>query len=191
MCADGWSLYAAYLDSNAHFINDTLVTFNSTMHVQHDFSYHLEILFNASVGDSLGLNSIDDCWEYIGRYFYIHLWLQLSDLGQISFTADPANDTLYAFSEADNIFVNQSLYENYLEWIGFNGSDFPPMAVNLTFTPFLPVDIESYICQQRQLKSAINLLISVIAADYPFIVGGYALIALVAGALQRRQNEGE
>ena len=49
--------------------------------------------------------------------------------------------------------------------------------------------IKSYSCTQRQLKSAINFIISVIVADYAFIVGGYTLAILIAGRVQKYRRQ--
>jgi hypothetical protein len=74
-----------------------------------DFSDEIE---NLPVELSLSLNSTEDCWEFIGRYFYMFFWLPVADLGQTVRT--PMNSTTYDFSEPENIFVNRKLYQNHL-----------------------------------------------------------------------------
>jgi len=136
--------------------------------------------FNSSVL-TLSINSTEECWEYIGRYVYLYFWLHVIDLGQISPT--PTSDpTTYNFSASENIFANGALYQNYLNFWNLNSTldDYHPL--NAVDTRFM----QSYACQQRQLKPGLNLIISVIAADYAFLVGGYSLIIFVAGIIQKR-----
>jgi len=66
-------------------------------------------------------------------------------------------------------------------------------SLNSSFTALQPVDttfLQSYFCQQRNLKSGITLLIAVVAADYAFIVGAYSLVIWGAGLFQKKQNDG-
>jgi len=127
---------------------------------------------------------------------YVRYWLQLADLGQISATDPNVNtsdpDPNGPYSPIHNVFVNESLYDNFVDYLN-------SIVINLqwntsTFTPLQPRNItflQSYACQQRQLKSRVNLLISVLVADYAFIVGGYSLVVWIAGALQKRQKYGK
>ena len=145
-------------------------------------------------------------WEMIGRTFSILYWLYLADLGQVS-----AINNLYAdVSQSSvptpinppatsNIFVNQSLYQNYLNYLQsgqfpFNWTGENPFA-NFSETldqPLEPIDttfLQSYTCQRLQLKTAISLLISIITSDYPFLVLEYTLVLLLASKLEKRRRE--
>src|SRR5271168_3716433 len=95
--------------------NETFVTFNSTSQIQHNFTILPALVSDdfvpSSVDLGLSLNSTNKIWEFIGRYFYMLLWLHVADLGQIAPT--PTNDTMtYDFSASENIFVNDTLYIN-------------------------------------------------------------------------------
>ena len=151
----------------------------------------------------LGLESLENSlfthahggWlEAIGRTFYVLYWLYLADLGQTSviysdtFLLDLTNplhsDTTY------NLFVNETLFQNYAAYLD-SRNGWTDQLSNVTFKPLQPVDtmfLQSYSCQQRQLKSTFNFLTSVITADYVLIVGPYYLIMLVAGAIQKRRK---
>jgi hypothetical protein len=98
----------------------------------------------------------------------------------------------------NNIFVNSSLSE--MTWntiVGsiinaytllpvptFNGSALPLRENNSV------VLTESYYCQQRKLKGWLNLFLTVIAADYALIVGGYTLVVLIGSWIEKRRAEG-
>ena len=143
-------------------------------------------------------------WEYVGRNFCILYCLFLADFGRTA-VSNPLFGTVTQPAVSNtiaNIFVDQVLYENYLEYLRNLESDSfyiqltnasSPVIPSTTFTPLQPVNTtfrQTYSCQQRQLKSGANFLISVIAADYAFIVGGYSLIIWIAGAIQKRRKDG-
>ena len=50
--------------------------------------------------------------------------------------------------------------------------------------------MESYYCQQRKLKGWLNLFLTVIAADYALIVGGYTLVVFIGSWIEKRRAEG-
>jgi len=108
-----------------------------------DFSDEIE---NLPVELSLSLNSTKDCWEFIGRYFYMFFWLPVADLGQTVRT--PMNSTTYDFSEPENIFVNRKLYQNHLQFVLDPYMDPERRKLNLTlervFNDFGPLqDVET------------------------------------------------
>ena len=171
------------------------VYYNSTGQLEENVSQELSDMLAPEIGTS-GL-SFNEWWEALGRTFYIRYWLHLADLGQTS-AKDPSSNLTdpYVYPSTTNPFVNETLYQNFLafyenldppsEYLG-NLLPFPD------FTPLQPVDTMfqlSYSCEQLRLKSGVSLLISIIAADYAFIVGGYSLLMCLAGNLQKRKEEG-
>ncbi len=145
-------------------------------------------------------------WELIGRFFSILYWLYLADLGQVSAINNDYADVFQSYAPAsivysatNNIFVNQSLYQNYLKYmqIGqfpFNWAGENPFAhfsetLEQPLQPTPTMFLQSYSCQQLQLKSPISLFIFVIISDYPFLVGGYSLFIWVASQLEKRQRD--
>jgi hypothetical protein len=48
-----------------------------------------------------------------------------------------------------------------------------------------------YPCQERHLKSAGSLIVSVLTADYALIVGAYQAVLWVAVIFQKRRKHGE
>jgi hypothetical protein len=142
-------------------------------------------------------------WELIGRTFSMFYWLYLADFGQVSAIANRFSDVSRSdgqgsivYPATNNIFVNQSLYQNYFEYI--QGGQFPfnskPLN-HLNESPVPPLQsmpvtfLQSYSCQRLELKSAISLLISIITADYPFLVLGYTLSMWVASKLEKRRRD--
>jgi hypothetical protein len=177
--------------------------FNSTGQLQNDVTELVPLL----VPEMVKIEGINfEAWcEYIGRTFYVLYWLYLADLGQItSIVADSSNVTIPThpslYSDINNVFVNESLYRNYLDY--YESSTPLSMPVFTTqeaelissFNPLQPIDtmfLQSYSCQQRQLKSGASLLLALIVADYPFVVGGFSLVIWVAATfLQKRKRTG-
>jgi hypothetical protein len=103
------------------------------------------------------------------------------------------------YGDTYNIFMNETLYSNYLEYFS-SSSNYSDYFLNLnaqlksSFTPLQPVEttfLQSYSCQQRQLKSGVSLLLALITADYPFIVGGFTLVIWLAATFwHQRQKDG-
>jgi hypothetical protein len=149
-----------------------------------------------------------DFWETIGRLYEGIHWLYLADFGQISATeylgyGSDAIDWTQAklYSPTSNVFVNSSLYQaardasprlyfpnwqpSYFGVPEFNETDALPQKANESI-----VLVQSYLCQQRKLKHPLNLLLTVLAADYALIVGGYGLVVLIASLIQKRRKVG-
>jgi hypothetical protein len=128
------------------------------------------------------------------RLFYVLNWLYLADLGQITNYYEYS----YIYGDMGNVFVNESLYLDYLGYFHTYPDAIWPYNASVeelksSFSPLQPVDtmiVQNYACQQRQLKGGVSLLTSVIIADYPFIVGGFTLVIWMASAFQKRQKEG-
>ena len=174
--------------------------------MQGDFSDPGRDIFDIS---GTGFNSNEEWWEFVGRHFYILYWVHLLDLGQSEPEKrqfDHQNSMSPLVSAASNIFANETLYQNYLTYVHnlytLRNMSTQPASTGyiqtwlwnslLFFTP-IPSDtmfLQSYSCQQRVLKSPVNFLISVIAADYALIVGAYSLTIWVAGSIQKRQKNG-
>jgi len=67
----------------------------------------------------------------------------------------------------------------------FNETDVYPLHANDS-----TVLVQSYFCQQRQLKHPLSLLLTVLGADYALVVGGYTLVVLIASLIQKGRKEG-
>jgi hypothetical protein len=93
-----------------------------------------------------------------------------------------------------NIFVNPVLYENSRamlnKWIDQPIPSFDNFSDYLPFRENNSVLFQSYYCQKRQRKGALNLFITVIAADYALIMGGYKLVVFIASWIEKRRQEG-
>ena len=140
-------------------------------------------------------------WTFLGYY-----WILLADLGKIAPTAYditvPNNPQPIPFSSNHNIFVNTTLFEIYFQY--FNRTIIPlsqklgftlpnPVILNNDnrLTPVETTLLRSYSCSKRQPKSPVSLIVSVITADYAFIIGGYQLILYITGWFQRRKDDGK
>lgn len=192
----------AYEGTGSEFV----MSFNSTGQLQSDVTELVSLL----VPEMVKILRIHfEAWcEVIGRTFYVLYWLYLADLGQITSIvwddADPWNLTIPThpslYGDTNNIFVNKTLYRNYLDYYESStplGQAFTAQeAAGLisSFIPLQPIDtmfLQTYSCQQRQLKSGTSLILALVVADYPFIVGGFSLVIWVAATFwQKRQKDG-
>jgi hypothetical protein len=147
-----------------------------------------------------------DIFTLLSWTFLSYYWILLADLGQIAPTAYditvPNNPHPVPFSSNHNIFVNTTLFETYFQY--FNRTIIP-LSQKLGFNPPNPVILNndnrltsvettllrSYSCSKRQAKSPVSLIVSVITADYAFIIGGYQLILYITGWFQRRKDDGK
>jgi hypothetical protein len=147
-------------------------------------------------------------WQLIGILFQARYWLYLADFGQIAptlypwiedtGTLDPEIPTITNASvstSTNNIFVNSVLYENSKETISTDS--FLPIPAFNSSSGLFPLQqddsvvlSQSYYCQKRQPKGALNLFITVIAADYALIMGGYTLVVFIASWIEKRRQEG-
>jgi hypothetical protein len=150
-----------------------------------------------------GLWTNQTFWGYMGVIFEGLHWLLLADFGQVEPTEYPSllsyNTSNLNLSGAElypatnNIFDNSTLYELTLGMISsFQDMNLdPPISSNdFPLQPNQTVLVQSYNCQVRELKQPASLLITLIAADYVLIVGGYKLITWIAGYLERRREDG-
>jgi hypothetical protein len=131
--------------------------------------------------------------DSMGSIMPLFFWLYLADFGQTTQTSSFNNESLTTY----NIFVNETLYEDMASWIVslVHGYDDPFPAFDetngLPMEPAQTFLVASYSCTQRQLKSPVSLIITVIAADYALIVGGYSFVKWIAMFLETRRRNGE
>lgn len=162
------------------------------------------------------LNQTFNFWELINWIFVSFYWTFLSDLGQISPTIISGQTTLRipnntsvnknyqtAFPPTNNIFINQTLFAIYSSYLrntiipllGPVSGDYPslPSFSNLSFENSLREQDTtftlSYSCVQRIIKPALAFIVSVIVADYAFIMGAYKLTIMVAAGIQKRKRQ--
>jgi hypothetical protein len=150
-----------------------------------------------------------DFWNYLGLLFETVYWIFLADFGQISPTEYPrvddavntGNFSVFDFSVSEtlpftnNIFVNSSLYQ--IAWSTGTESLYPPSfwqvpafnnTKNFPLTTNETVFIQSYLCEQRRLKSPFSLFITVVVADYALIAGAYNFAIWIAVIIEKRQK---
>jgi hypothetical protein len=97
-----------------------------------------------------------------------------------------------AYPPTYNIFCNATLFNIYADYLNHTlynfAAKFGPLYGKTSLPQFLPLSeqnrlqvsptsfVVSYACSERQIKGWLNLVISVIVADYTFIMGAYSLI---------------
>ena len=145
----------------------------------------------------------------LGFIFPLFYWPYLADFGQTSTIVYPnftsiqdMADTPFAVNKqlppTYNIFVNETLYEDMtaflLNWTGLDNTFPLPSFDEKNGFPLEPSEtflVVSYSCTQRQLKSPVSLIVTVIAADYALIVGGYSIVKWIAMFLETRRKKGD
>ena len=154
-----------------------------------------------------GDNSFD-IWKFFNWLVVSYYWITLADFGQIAPTMYKWNEEgLPIFSQpirynaTNNIFVNNDLFTLYANY--FADTIFPVLHQfdpNATLPKFLDLTpnnalqqqpmtfIRSYSCTRRQLKGWLSATISVIVADYTFIMGMYSFIVWVTARGYHRRH---
>jgi hypothetical protein len=144
-------------------------------------------------------------WLYVSSY-----WILLYDFGETaptyynltsSGTADLSSPLFYP--STNNIFVNQSLFSIYSSYlkntivpflIQLNDIDpipeFLPLDVNNTLQPINMSFVRSYSCLQRQIKGGLSAVVSIMVADYVFIMGAYRFFVASTGWWNRKSKKG-
>jgi hypothetical protein len=146
----------------------------------------------------------------LGSMFFLWYWVALGDLGE---TMDLNSDGTVAIpgEESHNIFVNETLFERYNDFMNEVALPFVFSGYAVHFTA-LPLSDSNkapdtgyslmksytcthytcthytcthYTCTQRQLKGVVTFFISVAAADTALILGGYNLFSFVASCFQK------
>jgi hypothetical protein len=150
-----------------------------------------------------------DIWKLFNFLVVGGYWLLLADLGEIAPTAYnitiPDSPRTIIYPSTNNIFINETLFQIYSEYILntliplFNnvyhvnsGPDLLPLIPLNDATRFRPFEttlLRSYSCGSRERKYWVNLIISIIAADYALIAGSYKLLVMILSWSQRRKDE--
>jgi hypothetical protein len=189
--------FPIYLHYDGQYPGSILVIIsNATVSTPQYLTFNLDTPRGASAFP--GFNSLfgqpDDfpLAEYFAWMFVVWNSLTLFDLGLL---VDRGANI------QQNIFNNQTLYENYNSFL----SDVLLPNVTLTYpiANFNPVPLSetnqlqerpaslqtTYLCSQRQLKGWLSILIAVLAADAALIISAYNLFIFVAGYLQKKRDK--
>jgi hypothetical protein len=170
--------------------------------------------------DNLAITNLDsestNVLNEIAGLFEILYWLYLADFGQISPTVYPLfgyGDLLQPepsnFAKVEqlpptyNVFVNSSRYEMLSTWttdfMQYVGGSPPTNTTNAPLfneTNGLPLQpnettiVVSYPCQQRIIKSPLSFIVTIIAADYALVMGGYKIVVWIALRFEKRRRTG-
>lgn len=137
-----------------------------------------------------------DFWQFMNWFFVSLYWTVLADFGQVKPVTIDDNGVAHNLSQDNNIFINPSLfkvYGSYLQGTIFpllNATDLPNFAElngNNSFQVKEAMFARSYSCRQREWKSPLEVLISVITADYAWVGIVLLLFATMASQCQKRQ----
>lgn len=158
-----------------------------------------------------------DFWKFMNWIFVSIYWNILSDLGQSAPTTylrtglAASGYRLYDFETAmehsikNNIFLNDSLYTLYSDYMltpilpivnnritSLVVADYIGVEIlsdNNSFHPGETVFKRSYACTIRKWRPPLTALVSILVAAYAFIHGGYSLLLLVAGCIEKRKDK--
>jgi hypothetical protein len=148
-------------------------------------------------------------WLFVSGY-----WLILYDLGQVSPIVYGLNNKMTQFGEfgalnlsefrsansSYNIFTNQTLFQNYSQYMlenlvdiayGSSPIQFLPLSETNRIQPNSTTIYRNFLCSERRIKGWFSLLISVFAADYAVLGGGYTIFKFVMGWIQKRKDNGK
>jgi hypothetical protein len=149
-------------------------------------------------------------WPIINWVFVSYYWLALADLGQIApiyyddtISGLPNFTSILKLPSTNNIFTNVTLFGVYSDLLRDLIFPFVVAASGLPITlpEFLPLDgnntlqlgstslSRSYSCQKRQAKWWGTAVISVIAAEYAIIVGGYSIFIWLGKLYQEGKDK--
>lgn len=145
-----------------------------------------------------------DYWQLINWLYVSYYWLYLADLGTVAPTIyyrSPNGNIVFSspttYPPTNNIFLNSTLFHIYssiaqntiLPMLNLTLGElvFPTTRDDVQDLPETTF-VQNYLCTERRLKSPLSFLISVIAADYAFIMGGYSLIIFVAELVQKHRH---
>jgi hypothetical protein len=147
-----------------------------------------------------------DFWRFFNWIMVTYYWVLLADLGQIAPTAyDLTTSTPQPvlFPSTNNPFVNETLFQVYFDYFNSTLRPFleeayrtpgpPPVLLNdeTRLTSTQTTLLRSYTCSWMRIRSPLNLIIQVMAADYALIVGAYTVVRLTTGWWQKRKDDGK
>ena len=144
-------------------------------------------------------------WELINWIYVVHYWSLLYDVGQVQptlyerYTVFPDTYVPNKYTDRNNIFVNDTLFENYGSYFtntivplleGLNGDNYSFQSLDST-NQLQPVDAAfniPYSCTETKLKTPLSLIISVLVADYTFINPAIGFIVIFGAWYQGKRN---
>jgi hypothetical protein len=148
-----------------------------------------------------------DMWKLINWMYVVQYWSLLYDVGQMQPTIYPRNggfptdyNNPQNFPDTNNIFINNTLFRIYAQYFQntivplLQPSDAPAWSFqDLSSTNSIPpVEVAFYLqysCTQKQIKTALSLVISIIIADYTFLNPTLGLIILYGAWRAKRTNK--
>jgi hypothetical protein len=204
---DNWTLQIEYIISTEFKKNTCNITFsfNGEIDLQNTGIANLNLanqLFSPTIKLLEQLDHKFNFWKMVNSVFVSFYWTALLDVGSVSPTTYTQQDFLVNFSSAtthpstNNIFLNSTLFDSYATY--WRTSLLPALNWSLPNLPNQTLSDQevvtfsrSYNCLQRRLKAPINLVVSVIAANYVLIMGGYTVFLAVAMSLEKcRRRDG-
>jgi hypothetical protein len=218
--ADFWTLYIIYSLQNATVPYDEIpipIVFLPTGEIDftrtnpNDYLLANNILRPTITLLQAATNPTFDIWRLLNWVFVSFYWTILADLGQIAPTtynltnfvdwspvgAANTSQPQQFFPSTNNIFVNETLFEIYSEYLRntllplFPVLDVPAFNSLNNGNQLTAVDtqfIRSYSCWQRQLKGPLSAIISVLASDYALFFGPYYFYLWFYGWINKRRD---
>ena len=212
---DHWTMTVSYTlnnevsakSLNITFLSTGKIDFNRTSQVDYDTANNLLQPTTSLLQTYIGPNF--DFWELTNWLFVSIYWSYLADLGQVRPTTYIREREQYGIAIVDfskptsypltnNIFINETLFEIYssylrtviLPFLNYSLPEFYPLDDDNHLKPVDTTFSRSYSCSERQLKTPLDFIISVLAADYVLIIGAYRLVIFIAALVQKRRPQG-
>jgi len=209
-----WTLSISYLNQSAVKPSFVRITFLPTGQV--DTTRTSQSSLNAAnallnptiqaIGSFANSSHIPDFnfWQLINWMFVSQYWALLADFGQVApepFTYDSSGTFVsynpVPYPSTNNIFVNDTLFDIYYSYLLH--TVLPLFQIQLPdFSPLNQTNQLSnsdvslkllYACQDLQLKSSSNLVISVLVADWALITSMFAIAVFMGAAYERLHRE--
>jgi hypothetical protein len=221
LASDHWTIEISYTPNTGPPVQYFHITFlpngsiDATRTLQTDLEGANKLLAPTITSLQNSTKQSFDYWELMNWMVVSFYWSTLAVLGQLAPTTYPSlpfppSDIIRNLSSpttlpsTNNIFINDSLYKIYFSYlkntvIPMLGSNLGPKInkigahplTNETEFPEMTL-IKSYSCLEKRIKSAVSLIVSVIAADYALIMSAYGIAIYIAAFIQtRRQRDGK
>ena len=153
-----------------------------------------------------------DFWKILNWMFISSYWSLLADLGQTTSTTYPSSAGTFQgychvdlsapihHSETNNIWVNDTLYTIYSEYL--LGTIVPLLGSPVPIAHFTPLNetnrihpttttfLRTYTCNIRELKAPLPAIVSLVVSEYAFIKGGYGLFIFLAAWYEKKKYRG-
>lgn len=208
---DRWELALLTTSLSAVDPNVTFIIFlsngsiDTSLTLPDDLAYANDVLSAAKSALDSRTNTEVNILELVNWMYVSIYWTMLFDLGQLFpvIYYPWLNEEPTTYLSTNNIFMNPTLFDIYYSYL--NNTVMPLLGINTNVSELdipwfddptaensLQVSnttfIRSYSCVERHWKSWLEMIISVIVADYALIGAPYAIVIFLAVQIQKRRH---